>query len=819
MGMLGDVRHSIRVLLKMPRFTALAVSVLALGIGATSVVFSLVHSVLLRPLPYSAPDRLMVVMETLERQGVERPMPAADYQDFRDQGASFESMAAAEAWAPALTGVDKAEELHGLRASASLFRVLGVQAALGRGFIPADEQPGAVRVVVLADSLWRRRFGADRSVIGQVIRLNGHPATIVGVMPEGFYFPPFWATKAEIYTAPAYGPERAQDRVIGSLRAFGRLKPGVRIEAARAELQGIARRDALAHPRTNEGRTASVTPLHERTTGTVRTPLLVLLAAVAFTLLIACANVANMLLARATARRREIAIRESLGAERWRLIRQFLTESLVLSLAGGLLGLVLALAATPVLLAAIPESGMFRLPRQQEASVHGAAILFNFLLCAGTGILFGMAPAFASGRSDLTRDLKDTGRGSTAGRPGVRLRTILVGAEVALAVMLLAGSGLLIRTFQNLRTIDPGFDPKGAVAISLALGGSEHSRPDLRAQLYVDALERIRNVPGVRSASAVNHVPLAGDLFGAPVMAEGRPQGKLSEMPNAVYRVAMPGYFGALGMTLLAGRDFDSHDTEQASPVAVINSAMARRLWPGENALGKRFKTGDLQSPTQYMTVVGIIKDVKQWEWAKMADSEFYVPFWQDRLYLHDPANFATLTLVVRTVGDAAALAPALRQQIWAIDPNVAIPSVLLMDQVVSDSLWQPRASMALLTAFSALAALLSGIGIYGVMSYVVAGRTQEIGVRMALGASNRDVIRMVLRQAMRPVVVGGCIGMVTAAGLTRLMAALLYGVKPNDPLVFAAVTVLLAGVAAAGALLPARRAAAVDPITALRWE
>jgi putative ABC transport system permease protein len=394
-----------------------------------------------------------------------------------------------------------------------------------------------------------------------------------------------------------------------------------------------------------------------------------------------------------------------------------------------------------------------------------------------------------------------------------------VGVEVALAIVLLAGAGLLVRTFQNLRSVDPGFEPKNTIAISLAPGGSAHSRPDLRTQFYVEALERFRNVPGVLSASAVNHVPLAGDIFGSAIMAEGRPPESRSLMAKAVYRVALPGYFSTLGITLIIGRDFDDHDRESSTSVAVINSTMARRLWPGENALGKRFKAGDLQSPEPYRTVIGIIKDVKQWEWAKAAESEYYVPFWQDKLYLHDPANFATMTLVVRAARNAVELAPALRREIQAIDPNVAIANILPMEQAISDSLWQTRAATTMVTAFAAFAAALSALGIYGVMSYVAAGRRQEIGIRMALGANRGDVIRMILGQAMRPVLTGTCAGIVIAAGLTRLMTALLFEVKPNDPIVFCGVTLILMGIAACAAFLPARSASAVDPAIALRTD
>ncbi len=605
--MLADLRHSLRTLLRNPRFTFLAIAVLALGIGATSAMFSVVYSVLWRPLPYQDPSRLMVLLGSTQGRGDRMPVPPGDFDAFRTRGQSFSNLAAAELWSPTLTGVDQAEELHGLHTSASLFDVLGVPAALGRTFAPDDDRPGAPKVVVLSHQLWQRRFGADPAILGRTIRLSNEPHTVIGVMPKGFYFPPFWANKAELYAAPAFGPDRAGSHTFSTLRVFARLKPGVSLEQARSETVRIAASLAEEFPRSNQGRSAALTPLSEISTGNVRLLLIVMFAAVAATLLIACANLANLLLARAAGRAREIAVRQSLGAQRGHLIRQFLSESVLLACAGGAIGLLFAIWAVPALLAHLPESGVFQLPRSEEVGVGAAVVVFNFAVCLITGLLFGIAPALSASRSDIQIVLKDGSRGTTAGGSAKRFRNALISAEVALALVLLVGAGLLLRTFQNLRSLDPGFQPANVLAINLSLSSSGHAKAELRSIYYQQLLERLRSLPGVKSASAVNHVPLIGDTWGSDITPEGRPAAP-GQTPTAVYRVALPEYFSTLGIRFDAGRDFALSDSEHAPAVAVINRTMARRLWPGENALGKRFKAGDAQSDAPWMTVVGIIR-------------------------------------------------------------------------------------------------------------------------------------------------------------------------------------------------------------------
>src|SRR5450432_1711444 len=600
--MLRDVRYAIRVLLQSPRFTATAILVLALGIGANSAMFALVYSVLLRPLPYDRPDRLAVIMGSSEKHGGNFSMPPADFLDFRGRNRSFTDMAAAEVWSPSLTGSGEPEELQGLHASASLFQVLGVQAALGRAFVAEDDRPESPHVAVLGAGLWQRRFGGDRSVIGRTITLNHEAYTVVGVMPEGFYFPPFWASKAEVYAPLAFTPAETQDRRMSTLRTFGRLKPGVTMQQARADVRAIARRLAQDYPLSNAEQTAAVTSLHEMSVGNVQTALLILLGAVGCTLLIACANLANLFLTRATARQKEIAIRQAMGAGRLALVRQFLTESLLISLAGGAVGILVAAWAVSSFVAGIPDGVNFRMPRQNEIGLGGVSIAFNFAICLLTGLVFGLPPAIQLSSGDLNRSLKETGRSSTAGRSGQRIRGALVVSEIALALMLLAGAGLMVESLRKLKELDAGFRARNVLAISVAVAGSDHADPDRRANFYREAVERLRAVPGVQRASAVNHVPLAGDVFTLGVQIEGRPAPQPGDEPTAVYRVAIPGCFETIGMQILAGRGFDERDNEATGRVAVVNQTMARRYWPGRNALGQRVRMNVVNGYTPWMT-------------------------------------------------------------------------------------------------------------------------------------------------------------------------------------------------------------------------
>jgi predicted permease len=816
-GVAKEFLYALRVLRKSPHYTITAIVILALGIGANSAMFSLVYPVLLRPLPYTDPGRIGVILGTTQQREGTFALPPADFLDYRKQSRTFQDMAAAELWGPSLTGEGEPEQLSGVRATAALFDVFGVRAAYGRTFLADDERPGADRVVVIGAGLWKRRFGGDPGVIGRRVLLNRESYAIAGVLTEGFYFPPFWAGRSEIYTLLPFSPAKAQDRQAGTLRIFGRLAQGATWGQARAEIAAIARRLAAEYPKSNAQKEAAAIPLPEISTGKVRTSLLVLLAAVGFILLIACANLANLSLARATGRQKEIAVRQALGAGRWALIRQVLAESLTVSLAGGALGLVLTLWSVKAFVAGIPGAGAF--PRQSEIEVGLPVALFNLAICIAAGLLSGLIPALRSTVIDLNPWLKQSTRGTTGDRAGLRIRATLVAGEIAVAMVLLAGAGLLIGSFQNLRHIEPGFDATHVMAISTAVAGSGHAPPDRRAAFYREAVERLRATPGVVSASAVNHAPMIGDLWRLNVVLEGKPAPQPGSEPSATYRVAMPGYFRTMGMRLVRGRDFDARDREGSLRVAVVNETMAYRYWPGEEAIGKRLRLQSTDSPAEWSTVVGVLRDTRQWGWSDPVQPEMYFPFEQDAMYLHSPMSFATLMLVVRTAPPPASVLAAMRQQLHELDPEIPVTAMQDMEQVLSDAVWQPRMEVSVLGGFAALALLLAMVGIYAVMSYVVGGRTQEIGVRMALGAAKSDVLRLVLAQSARPVLAGLVAGVAGAALLTRLMSGMLYGVKPGDPLVFSASALLLAAVAMGAAAIPARRAARVDPVIALRQE
>jgi putative ABC transport system permease protein len=810
-----DVAHAVRVLSKSPQFTLAALLVLALGIGANSAMFSLVYSVLLRPLPYREPDRIAVIMATPEHRDTQFSLPPAVFLDFRARTHSFSDMAAAEVWSPSLTDSGGAEELRGIRNTAAIFDAFGIAAAHGRTFLPEDELPDAPRVVVIAASLWKRRFGGEPDVIGRKITLNREPHTVIGVLPDSFYFPPFWASETEIYSPFPVTPRWSQDRVISTLRVFARLQPGIDWAQARADLRGVAAQLAAEYPQQAKT-SAAATPVLEKSVGSVRTPLIILLGAVACVLLMACANLANLFLARGAGRQKEVAIRQALGASRGALVRYMLSESLVISFAGGILGLAAAWSALHVFVAGLPEMSNFHMPRAQEISIGPATVAFHLAVCLVSGLLFGLAPAVRASQADLNTALKDAVRGSS-GTGGGRFRGVLVAGQVAFALMLLAGAGLLMQSFRKLRDIKPGFEPSGMIAVNVGVSGSDHALGDPRAAFYREAIDRLRALPGVQSAGAINHVPIAGDLFRLGVEIEGRPTPRPGEEVGAAYRVAMPGYFRTAGMHIVRGRAFDEHDVESATRVAVINETMARTQWPGEDAIGKRFRRNTATGPTPWAQVVGIVQDVKQEAWSGNPANETYMPYLQDPAYQHGNFRYMTMTLVLRSAAPVDSLAAAIRHEIRAIDRNAPVTSILPMRQVVDDAVWLPRLEMSVLVAMAGLALILATVGIYAVVSYVVSGRTQEIGIRMALGADARTVARLVIVQSLAPVAIGAAVGVAGTVLLARWTRALLYEVDAADPAMLAAVTALLILIAMSAALAPARRAARVDPVSALR--
>ena len=807
--LLQDLRYGARALRKSPGFTAIAVLTLALGIGANTAIFSVVNAILLHPLAYKDADRLVTVL--IDGNG---PISVANYIDWRDQSHSFEAMGAAEYWSPNLTGVDQPENIRGHKITYDLFPLLGAQPLLGRLFTEADDRAGSEHEVILSYRLWQRRFSLDRNVIGNVIRLDGEAYSVVGVMPRDFQFAPFWATNAELWVPIAFG-DRVHNRAGNSLRVFGRLKPGATLDQARTEITSITARLEQQYPGTNQN--VVVTPLKEKVVGKVEAPLLVLLGAVGFVLLMACANVAHMLLARAASRQKEIAVRAALGAGRTRVVRQFLTENLLLAGLGGALGLLLAFWGTRALVALSPAS----IPRVETVTLDGWVVLFLFAITALTSIGFGLAPALQASAVNLNDTLKETGRGSSDGMQRNRLRSFLVASEFALALMLLIGAGLMVRSFFALQSVDPGFNPHNLLSMVVSVAGSNEAAAGNREIFYRQLLERVRALPGVQSAAAINHLPLAGDLWGWPFTIKGRPKPRPGDEPGGVYRIATPGYFRTMKIPLLRGRDIAETDTRSAPGVVVINEKAARSYWPGEDPIGKRisFDAGTSETPT-WLTVIGIVKDAKESDWAAEPDEEVYLAAFQNRQFLGAPESHSSyITLVVRTTGDPAALAQALKDTVWSFDRNLPISQVLTMDAVVADANSQPRFEMLLLGIFAGVALLLAAVGIYGVMSYAVSRRTHEIGIRVSLGASRADVVLLVVCQGIVLALIGSAAGIVGALGLSRLMKSLLFGVKPIDPLVFGGVTILLMIVAMAASYLPARRAMRVDPMIALRYE
>ena len=799
-----DVRYGIRVLRRNLAFTILAVGALALGIGASSVMFSAVDSILLRPLSYHDSDRLVVILN--HGRG---PIAPANYVDWKAQSKSFESMGAAEYWTPDLTGVERPSKLWALHITSDILPMLGIPPMLGRSFVKEEEQVGHEYEVVLSYALWQRQFGGEPGVLGRQISLDGKSYEIVGVMPPGFKFAPFWATKAELWAPLALGP-RATHRGGNSLRIFARLAPRVGLADARAELATITARLEQQYPGTN--RDAQVVPLKEKVVGKIRPVLLTMQLAVAFVLLIACANVAHMLLARGAARAGEVAVRSALGAGSLRLLQQFLTESLMLAIAGGALGLLFAVAGIRALVAFGPAD----IPRIENVSLDWRLTLFTLAVSFATGIAFGLAPARQASRLDPAESLKEGGRGGDSTRKR-RTRSLLVVTEFALALMLLIGAGLMLRTLLALQAIDPGFDPHNVLTMVVSTSASSVSAPGHTEDFYREMLDRVRTVPAVVSAGLTNHLPLAGDIWGFPFWIEGQPVPAPGEEPDAAYRLAFAGYFKTMAMQVLRGRPIEDRDTATAPHVVVINEYLARRYWPDQDPIGKHLT---LDNPAKvaaqtlhWLTVVGVVKNAVQADWAAPPEEEIFLPYSQNQ------GVGPYLTLVARTAGDPAASSESIEAAIWSVDRDVTISEVQTMSAVIARANSQARFNGVLLAAFAIVALIMSAVGIYGVLTYAVTRRRHEIGVRMALGASRVNVIADVLRHGMALALAGSVTGIAGGLILSRLMATLLYGVRPSDPLTFSGAAVLLMMVALAACYVPARDATRVDPMVALRYE
>jgi predicted permease len=803
------MRYAIRVLLKGRGVTVIAVLALALGIGANTAIFSIVNAVLLRPLPYREPNRLMTVLGPNSN-----PVAPGDFLDVRKQAHSFDRMGAAEAWGASWTGRESPEQIPALHLSEDMFPLLGVAPIRGRTFDGGDFESGKNQVVVIGHALWQRGFGGSDSAIGQKMILDGASYTIIGVMPPDFYFAPFWFTSAEMW-APLDLSKKTHDRDTYSLRVFGRLAPGASPSTAQSEIDQICNRLAAAYPDSNKGMRMVVESLSEKAVGRVKTALEVLLGAVGMVLLIACANVANLALARATARQKEVAVRLSLGAQRWSIARQFLAESVLLSMAGGAAGLLIAIWCVQGLKAMLQS----HLTGSEKIGIDAQVLLFTLAVAIVTGLLFGIAPAYSASRGDVNDALKEGARGSSGSGGGIR--RALVASEIAIALVLLIGAGLLMRSFVRLRAIDPGFDAHNVLSMTVSVAGRAEYVGTARENLYQAILDRVEAVPGVRQASMTNHLPLGGDVWSLWRTVEGRPLPERGKERTAVYRVSRPNYFATMHVPLIAGRDFDAHDTDNSPPVAIINETLAQREFPKGSPLGKRITLGDPRATPKWMTIVGVVKDVKQGSWADAANDEMYIPFQQSGSFFFSGTgpHAAGMTLVVRTNIDPALLARAVENAVWSVDHNLPLSHVETLENTIGNATWQSRFSLLLIGMFSALALVLAMIGIYGVMAYEVAQRTREIGIRMALGADRGGIASLIARQSLPVAILGIAGGLGAAAGLARLMRGMLYQIDPADPATFASVAVLVLIVATVAALVPARRAMRVDPMIALRHE
>ena len=808
---MNDIRFALRQLLKNPGFTAVAVLTLALGIGANTAIFSVVNAVLLRPLPYKNPDRLVWIWENnLPKSIPINPVSPGNLNDWRNESHVFESLSAWDGESFNLTDHGEPERVLGAKVFADFFAVLGVQPALGRSFLPDEDRVGANPVALLSHGLWQRRFGGDTNILGKTITVDGKSVTVIGITPPTQAVP---FSLFELWVPFALDARRMVAHGDRFLRPIGRLKPGVTVKEAQAELGGIARRLEHLYPQENTGAGVSVIPLREMFTGEMRAPLWVLLGAVGFVLLIACANVANLMLARAAAREKEIALRGALGATRFRLMRQLFTETFLLCALGTGVSLALAVYAVQLLRALVPAvSSNYKvsIPGLDEIGIDRWVLVFTLGLSFVTALLCGLAPALKTSRLDFNESLKEGGRTSVTGFRGGRFRSLLVVAEVALALVLLIGAGLMIESFRRVRKVRLGFDCHNVLTMSLSLPESKYPKEEQRAGFYQQLLERVEALPGVKSAAIANYLPLSGHWGSVGFSIEGRPLLAPGDFLVANYCTVSPSYFHTMEIPVLEGRGFAAADRQEAPHVVIINQTMAGRFWPGEKPIGKRLNLGDSKNP-DVCEIVGVVEDVRHF--GPDAESRAQVYF----SHLQSPGK--RMSLIVRTAANPLSLTTAARAEVQAIDAMQPVYDVQTLEQLVSQSIAPRRFAMLLLGTFAVVALLLGGIGIYGVISYAVSKRTNEIGIRMALGARRYDVLGLVVRQGMKLALIGVGAGLAGACAVTRVLQSLLFEVKPFNPLIFLLVSLTLTAVALLACWLPARRATKVDPMEALRYE
>jgi putative ABC transport system permease protein len=803
-----DMRYGMRMLLRNPAFTAIAVLALALGIGANSAIFSVVNTLLLRPLPYKNPGQLVVIWENATHLGFPKNTPSpANFLDWQKQATLFEGMGAFAERSFNLTGVGEPERLDGRRVSANLFDLLGVKPILGRNFVPEEDKPGT-KVALLNETLWKRRFGGDPGVIGRSLSLNGEPYTVVGVLPSSVRLPAFGNWRDQVWVPLAFPAEEAAARGNHFLEIIGRMKPGVTVPRARAEMETIAARLAQQYPEYNTRIGAVVNPLHEEIVGNMKPALLILLGAVAFVLLIACANVANLLLARAAARHKEIALRLALGADRARLTKQLLVESVMLSMLGAMVGLALAYAGLRVLTQFIPAD----VAQAEMITIDGKVLLFTLAVALITGLIFGLAPASQAAHFNLNDTLKEGGRDSGAGPRGKRLRSALVIAEVAVSFILLIGAGLLINSFMHLRNLDPGFHADHLLALNVDLSETKYPDNPRRVAFFDEVVRRVQALPGVRSVAVAGNLPFTYNGDSMPIGVEGVPDPPPDQHPDVIYRAVGPGYFSTMGIPLVHGRDFNDQDSLEANLAVVVSEKTAKYYWPNADPIGKRLKNGSTTQEGPWRTVVGVVKDVRQNDFIAEPKMQMYFTYRQLRSLMPN-------ALIVRTAIDPLSLATPIRNAIWAVDKDQSVANIDSMEHIVAGAVARQRFSMLLLAIFAGVALVLAAVGIYGVMSYSVAQQTREIGIRMALGAQRSDVLKMTVKQGLRLVGFGLAIGLVAAFILTRVMASLLFGISATDPLTFLIISLVLLAVAMLASYIPSVRAMKVDPMVALRYQ
>jgi putative ABC transport system permease protein len=805
--MIQDLRFGVRMMLKHKGFTAVAAFTLALGIGANTAIFSVVYGVLLRPLSFSEPEQLVVVSQTRSRdrsgqlpkgQGRPSPFSPPNWLDFRAQQTVFADIGASAGTNFVLTD-NEPDRVPGANVSAGFFEALRVAPLAGRLFLPADEAFGAPDVVVLGAGIWKRRYGGNAEILGHTVMVNAKPHVVIGIVPEGMRFP----DDSELWTPLRFHPEELNQRQSFYLDVIARLKPGVSIGQARTEMEAIAARLGELYPQTNESLSAGVISLREKIVGDVGKLLAPLLGAAAFVLLIACANVANLLLARGSAREKEMSLRAALGASRLRLLRQLMTENALLCLLGASLGVLLAGWAVSALRLTLPAA----IPRKDDILLDGRVLLFAAATAVAAAIIFGVAPLLRAVRRDLQASLKESAQ-SSPGRPQQRLLHAFVVVEVALSIVLLAGAGLMLRTLFGLININPGFNAANVLTAEITLPRVRYGQPQQRASFYDQTLQRLQTLPGVLSVSATNLLPLAGGVRAHGFKIEGPSETSLSGVAN--FRGISPDYFKTLRMGLLRGRGIEERDGPTAPGVVVINEAMARAFWPNEDPVGKRVSIAAGGEPG-WREVVGIVGDIRHRGLHLPTEPEMYVPYAQQ--------PFPSFRLAVRTAGDPMQLSSALRQAVWSVDRELPVTRMQTLENIVARSHSETTFYATLLVSFAGLALILASVGLYGVLSYAVERRTREIGVRIALGAQRKDVLSLVVGQGLKLALLGLALGLVAAWAMTRFVETLLYGVRPTDPVTFVGVSLLLLLVAGLASWLPARRATRLDPITVLRHE